>query len=211
MPHIDEGLLHWYLDEYESTERSMLPDELRDAMAHVDQCTDCTMLLEEARTIRVGARRILSGAQPAVEKPPFEQVVETANARRREHRQLTWMRRSRTLGLAATVVLAVGAGWVLRTRFPSSEAPQPESSQLGDPNTPPIAELRASIADSVACRWAPRVGSTHRSTRRTRSNSEAGSLNNGGDGGRGRGSHRPTRGRATPPGRASCGRGASRT
>jgi len=150
MPHIDEGLLHWYLDEYENTERSMLPDELRDAMAHVDQCADCTTLLDEARAIRVGARGILSDAQPAVEKPPFEQVVATANARRLEHRQRTWMRRGRMLGLAATVFLAVGVGWTLRARFPSSAAPQRATSEVGDVTTPAIAELNASVADSLA-------------------------------------------------------------
>ncbi len=109
MLHIGEGLLHWYLDEYEGTERPMLPDELRDAMAHVDQCADCTALLDEARAIRVGVENILSGARPSIEQPPFEQVVTRANARRHERQQFTWMRRGRMLGLAATVVLAVSS------------------------------------------------------------------------------------------------------
>jgi hypothetical protein len=149
MPHIDEGLLHWYLDEYEGTERQMLPDELRDAMAHVDQCADCTALLEKARAIRVGAEGILSGAQPKIEKPPFEQVVARANARRHDRRQFTWMRRGRTLGLAATVFLAVGAGWMLRARFPSSVAPQPAVSEVSDVAAPAIAELNVPTADSL--------------------------------------------------------------
>ena len=150
MPHIDEGLLHWYLDEYEGTERSMLPDELRDAMAHVDQCADCTTLLDEARSIRVGVEGILSGARPLVEKPPFQQVVAKANERRHERRQHSWMRRGRTLGLAATVVLAVGAGWMLRARFPSSVAPQPAVSEVSDMAAPTIAEFNAPAADSLA-------------------------------------------------------------
>ncbi len=151
MLHIDEGLLHWYLDEYEGTERPMLPGELRDAMAHVDQCADCTALLHEARAIRGGVERILSGARPPIERPPFEQVVARANARHHERRQFTWMRRGRTLGLAATVVLVVGAGWMLRARFPSSVAPspQPRGSEMSDVAAPAIAELNAPAADSL--------------------------------------------------------------
>ncbi len=152
MLHIDEGLLHWYLDEYEGTERPTLPDELRDAMAHVDRCADCTALLEEARAIRVGVESILSGARPPIEKPPFEQVVAKANARRHERRQFTWMRQGRTLGLAATVVLAVGAGWMLRSRFPSSVARQPAVSEVSEIAAPAMAELNVPAADSLGVR-----------------------------------------------------------
>ncbi len=148
MLHIDEGLLHWYLDEYEGTERPMLPDELRDAMAHVDQCADCTALLDEARAIRVGVENILSGARPSIEQPPFEQVVTRANARRHERQQFTWMRRGRMLGLAATVVLAVGAGWMLRAQFPSSVAPQP-TVRMNEIAEPDISELNVPAADSL--------------------------------------------------------------
>jgi hypothetical protein len=108
MSHIDEGLLHAYLDgETAGAERSVLEQ-------HVAGCVECCARLEEARALRDRSTGILSGSGPAtVTPPPFEEVVarsRSVEARRRVFR----LNRLTTLGWAATLVIAVGVGWIAR-------------------------------------------------------------------------------------------------
>jgi hypothetical protein len=108
MSHIDEGLLHAYLDgETAGAERSGLEQ-------HVAGCAECRARLEEARALRDRSTGILSGSGPAtVTPPPFEEVVarsRSVEARRRVFR----LNRLTTLGWAATLVIAVGVGWIAR-------------------------------------------------------------------------------------------------
>ena len=109
MSHVNEGALHAYLDGA----LSELPSgDARAIREHVATCPECAMRLEEEKQIREEAVAILSGALPQVEFPPLEELrlraaatsLPTGPRSGRLHR----------LGWAASVVLAVGTGWMLR-------------------------------------------------------------------------------------------------
>ncbi len=151
MQHIDEGLLHWYVDEFDGVAHASLPDELREAVAHLETCETCRGRLGEARSLRDGASTILSGAEPRVDTPPFDAVVSRARDQRHDRVRIRWVRRSRALAMAATVVLAVGAGWMLRSRFPDA----PVSDLVSDPME--AAQPAEQFAFEDAAREADRV------------------------------------------------------
>lgn len=118
MSHVADGELHAWLDG------ALAPDEPARAArvrAHLEACPDCRARLAETRALRDRAAAILSGADPEdVAPPPFTEVLA-------EHRARTGTpgaggARSRSGGpgpawaiaWAASLVLAVGLGWVLR-------------------------------------------------------------------------------------------------
>jgi hypothetical protein len=135
MSHIDEGLLHAYLDgETAGAERSGLEQ-------HLEGCAECRDRLEQARTLRDRSAAILSGSGPAsVAPPPFEQIVarsRAVEARRRVFR----LNRLTALGWAATIVLAVGVGWIARGTLGFGERPVSESGfTIADSAAPQLAE-----------------------------------------------------------------------
>jgi hypothetical protein len=109
MPHVDEGLLHAYLDGALDAllEAGALPPGTTRAGidAHLAVCGDCRALLEAERTIRTRAGAVLDAAAPVVEVPPFSELF---GARRtRPPRRRVW-----PLAWAASVMLAIGAGWL---------------------------------------------------------------------------------------------------
>lgn len=115
MPHLDEGLLHAYLDNALG----------EDVELHLRECPECRANLEKARLLKEGADAILTGVAPVeIAMPPFEELQakvesrggesprEDANAtvgRLRSFNQL------RSIAWAATVVLAVAVGWYARS------------------------------------------------------------------------------------------------
>ncbi len=117
MRHINEGLLHWYLDE---AERVTGPDaeeaeaaEHRTIAGHLESCAECRGRLDEVRALRGRTGDILDRATPPVDRPLFEEVV--ARARRPQTRRwVGQLRRLDALGVAAVVVLAVGVAYVAR-------------------------------------------------------------------------------------------------
>jgi hypothetical protein len=124
MSHIAEGLLHAHVDG------ALAPDDpvwVR-AEAHLEQCDDCRGRLAEARQLRGAVGRILAGADaPAAERPAFGDLVEQARSRREEHRgapargRPSWWRSPAKLAWAASLVLAVGAGWMGRALLVSPD------------------------------------------------------------------------------------------
>lgn len=108
MPHVDEGMLHAYLDGALDAllEAGALPQgTTRDSVdAHLAVCADCRALLEAERTIRTRAGAVLDAAAPVIEVPPFSELF--ADSRTRPRRRRVW-----PLAWAASVLLAVGAGW----------------------------------------------------------------------------------------------------
>ena len=108
MSHVDEGALHAYLDgaldEYPAAEA----DAIR---THLDECGACRSRLEAERAVRQEASTILDLAAPEVEVPTFEELRAYVQATRPTPRPATRLYR---MGWAASIVLAVGAGWMLR-------------------------------------------------------------------------------------------------
>ena len=107
MSHVDEGILHAVLDGALDAlnDAGELPDgaTAADVMEHLRTCADCRARLEAERAIREGAGVVLQGARIRdVDVPPFAGVPRAQRARRTR-----WV----PLGWAASVVLAVGAGW----------------------------------------------------------------------------------------------------
>lgn len=108
MSHVDEGALHAYLD---GALDALPASEAARIRQHLAECETCARRLEEERALREEAADILAGADPGVGAVvPLEELRRRAGARARvgpssRLRQLTW---------AASLVLAVGAGWMLR-------------------------------------------------------------------------------------------------
>lgn len=109
MSHVDEGALHAYLDgaldEFPATEAEWV-------RGHVESCAECADRLEAERRVRADAEAMLGLATPSVDMPSLEEL-RTYVKRTRPERPPAQVRLVR-MGWAASVVLAVGAGWMLR-------------------------------------------------------------------------------------------------
>ncbi len=115
MSHVDEGALHAYLDgaleEYPA-------GEARRIRAHLERCERCAEALREARLIRDRAESVLAVPALNVTPPPLEELKRIATSGAAETRaSRSWGRRQR-LGWAASVVLALGIGWIVRGGMP---------------------------------------------------------------------------------------------
>lgn len=124
MPHITEGLLHAYLDG------ALGPDEQlqwAEAEAHLEACDDCRRRLDEAAELRAAAHDLLAAATPSrpVTRPAFDDLAARARVRARRVEPASgqrtsaraggaWWRTPATLGWAASLVIAAGAGWIGR-------------------------------------------------------------------------------------------------
>ena len=109
MSHVDEGMLHAYLDgELPAPERAALE-------IHIAQCATCSARLTEERSLIERASAVLSAARPS-ERP----------APRRRGRRILGARLP--FAWAATVVLALGIGYYLHApKSPFVPAPEPQT------------------------------------------------------------------------------------
>jgi Putative zinc-finger len=99
MSHVDEGTLHAYLDG------ELAPVERERVDTHLKGCPACQARLAEERAIIERASRLLGMATPPERAiPPLHQL---------RRPPVVWRLR-RPLAWAATVVLAVGLGWLAR-------------------------------------------------------------------------------------------------
>jgi hypothetical protein len=109
MWHVDEGALNAYLDgaldEYPAA-------EARRVREHLERCAACAARLVEERSVRERAREILALAAPRVEVPSFEELRAYVRSTRPARSRISV--RLYRLGWAASVVLALGTGWLLR-------------------------------------------------------------------------------------------------
>lgn len=108
MSHVDEGALHAYLDgaldEYPAAEAETI-------RAHLDRCAECAARLDVERAVRADAHAMLGLAAPEVDVPSFEELRTYVERTRPKRPAATRLYR---LGWAASVMLAIGAGWMLR-------------------------------------------------------------------------------------------------
>jgi len=114
MSHVDEGTLHAYLDgELHSVERAALE-------AHLAGCATCRENLTEERALRERATAVLGSARPAERPaPPLEQL-------RREPKRSPWRVR-RSFAWAASIAVALGFGYYMRSPVAYREAPAPDT------------------------------------------------------------------------------------
>ncbi len=118
MQHVDEGRLHAWLD-------GELPDEERAVERHLEECEACRARADEERRIRAAASAILLGADPG--EIAMRRMVAVPTPRR--------PRRWVAVGWAASVLLALGVGWMARPaeRAPVAVAPAPPRAPVGAP------------------------------------------------------------------------------
>lgn len=138
MWHVDDGALHAYLDgaleEYPAA-------EARRVREHLDACAECRDRLDDERRVREAAASILGFTAPRVEAPTFEDL--RAYVRAHGSRPGRSVRLNR-LGWAASVVLALGAGWVLRGGGP---APETVAAGTGSNSVQPVVTAPPVVAD----------------------------------------------------------------
>jgi hypothetical protein len=130
MQHVDEGRLHAWLD---GELPAGGPDGARALERHLAGCAACRAMVEEERKIRDAASAILRDADPG---PP--QVIPIASARSAPHGRRTWV----ALGWAASVLVALGVGWIARPEAPRSvvlapaPGPAPRAPSPAQPGAP---------------------------------------------------------------------------
>jgi len=104
MSHLDEGQLTALLDhELTAAERSV-------AEAHLMTCEECRRLLDEVKALATEA----DGLVTAIELPPSRPLAPLAATpvAASPRRRTAWTPRWRTVAWAASVLVAVGLGWV---------------------------------------------------------------------------------------------------
>ena len=121
MSHVDEGLLHAYIDgalEAGSPERA-------DIDTHLAACADCRVRLEDAlRTKNAAAQALQSVAPGPVDMPSWDTIL-AEHARRSGAAGAVPAKRARRpfvpLAWAASLFVALGAGWMARVMLAERE------------------------------------------------------------------------------------------
>lgn len=121
MPHATEGELHAWLDGALSAIDPEAPERLS---AHLERCPDCRARLERERSIRDRSAELMGAAWPdSAAPPPFEAVARRAgdDAGRGE--------RGPRLAWAASVVVALAAGWMGHALLRGGGGPPTDASR----------------------------------------------------------------------------------
>jgi anti-sigma factor ChrR (cupin superfamily) len=140
MSHVDDGALHAFLD---GALEALPPEEAARIRDHLAACPSCAARLEEERSIRAEASTILADAMPALDGlPTFEELRAQAAARGPSQADRS-SGRLQKMAWAASIVLALGAGWMLRQATAPSGALQRalEGSRAPGAVAVPILEL----------------------------------------------------------------------
>ncbi|MGI9039351.1 MAG: hypothetical protein ACR2GQ_10865 [Gemmatimonadota bacterium] len=148
MSHIDEGVLHAHLDG------ALRPGQADwvVAEAHLDVCHDCRHRLADAREVRDGAAMLLAGASAKpLAMPSFQELAAAGAARRVDvapppvtaasrPRGPRWWNSPGKLAWAASLMLAVGAGWIGRQLTVEDGFDLPRASLQRDASAPSLEE-----------------------------------------------------------------------
>lgn len=117
MSHIDDGVLHIYLD---GELPSIDPSEAEAVEGHLRACAGCRNRLEQARQVRTQAHALLGRSGPAVVREPAFEVLVSRTAER-PPRPSTGPERWRVSAWAASVLLALAVGWYASGRISDGE------------------------------------------------------------------------------------------
>lgn len=126
MQHVDEGRLHAWLD-------GELPDTgaegARSLERHLEGCAACRDRVDEARRMIGEASAILGGADPGEIATPRAVPLAPAPLPRPIHRR-PWV----VVGWAASILVALGIGWMARPAPPERVAtlPTERAARVGD-------------------------------------------------------------------------------
>jgi anti-sigma factor RsiW len=143
MSHVDEGCLHAYLDAIERPAGGQSDDggDRAAVESHLARCAECRALLADVRQVRERSASLLAVAAPTpAPQPSFADVLARAG-RTEQRRRLTRINRLAALGWAATVVLAVGIGWIARGAIGIGPQRDRPSLEMTPPTSPSAADL----------------------------------------------------------------------
>jgi hypothetical protein len=154
MSHLDESTVHAYLDGEEG--RTEMRE--KNIERHLAACAQCREAVEAASLLRDRAGEILALADPGpVTAPPLSELERRAEARGAPRTGL----RMTPLAVAASLALAVVAGWAARglltsTDIPADQAVPADEAVLADESpAPPTTELIRAAAPSTGDTGAP--------------------------------------------------------
>ncbi|MEX0894088.1 MAG: hypothetical protein WEB88_18100, partial [Gemmatimonadota bacterium] len=150
MSHVDDGTLHAFLDgALPHGEAVTLAVE-----AHLALCADCRARLERERALKGRAGEVLGAASPsAVDMPPFEEILArhasqatTPTPATRAGGRVRGPARSPVpLAWAASVMLALGAGWMAHALSDAGGVPPAQRAT----ESAPTADVRADLSEDA--------------------------------------------------------------
>ncbi len=115
MKHLDEGTLQAWLDLPRS---GLDPSEVAEIEGHLAACASCASELAALRGSDDRVHQLLAGGVDRdVERPPFEDIVARSRGHRGGHHGRLRLQR---MAWAASVVLALGVGWMTNEVYRSA-------------------------------------------------------------------------------------------
>jgi len=155
MQHLDEGTLQTWLDR----ERAGLdPSELAEIESHLAACSECSDRLDQLAGLDERAHALLTvGGEPDA-TPSFDAVVARSQGTKQRRRAIT---RLRSFAWAASIVLAVGIGWMTNdlyrgdsrlepSRVPAEEMERAQEPLEFDAQQAPLSRQRAAATSAPA-------------------------------------------------------------
>jgi hypothetical protein len=149
MSHVAEGELHAWLDGALDQLGEKRAEQVRE---HLRRCDACQVRLAAEEALRAQAIEVLAMATPRTsELPPLESLMERARSAAAAGASVrSRMSRAARLGWAASVVLALGAGWMARELGLHGPVEPPGIRQAEAPAPAAPAAQPAVSADAVA-------------------------------------------------------------
>ena len=157
MQHLDDALIAEWVDG------AIPPQSPHHAAiaAHVDQCDECRVRVDEERALAGHVRQLLGVAAPPERVPPFAEVLHRAGSapKHAASPRFPWRR----LAWAATVVVAGGVGWYARGALIGSRRDGPTGVAQVASREPAAAPTEAALPEAarvppVAVAESPAVG-----------------------------------------------------